>query len=184
MIRSKIQIENGETWDFFTKFGFIYLDADERTAPDEKEDAVSNYAEEAGEYRDGRTVDAPFDYTAKFLVEAPNKDLTNVNVKINDFNRAIREITQSSDVKRKKEIAFYNLLNRVKIVGTCSLVAVPTKFYHSNRYGELDFAEVELKIRVSDPRKCDFELDADPKMLLENGGRLVLESGGYLLFEC
>lgn len=161
MIKSRIQIEDGEVLDFYDAFGFIYMDADERTAPDEKEDAVSNYAEEAGEHRDGRTVDAPFDYTAKFLIEAPNKDLTNVNVKIGNFNRAIREQSPDSDVKRMKEIAFYNLLNRVKIVGTCGLISEPTKVYHSNRYGELDFAQVELKIRVSDPRKCDFELNTD-----------------------
>lgn len=161
MIESKIQIEGGETLDFYEAFGFIYMDADERTAPDEKEDAVSNYAEEAGEHRDGRTMDAPFDYTAKFLVEAPNKDLTNINVKINNFNRATRVRLPDSDIKQKKEIAFYNLLNRVKIVGTCEPIAVPTEVYHSNRYGDLDFAVVELKIRVSDPRKCDFELNTD-----------------------
>lgn len=161
MIESRIQIENGEIWDFYKKFRFIYMDADERTAPNEKEDAVSSYAEQAGENRDGRTVDAPFDYMVKFLVEAPNKDLTNVNVKVNDFNRAVREKLPDSDVKRKKEIAFYNLLNRVKIVGTCEPIAEPTEVYHSNRYGELDFAVVELKIRVSDPRKCDFELKTD-----------------------
>lgn len=161
MIRSKIQIEDGEVRDFYEAFGFIYMDADERTAPDEKEDAVSSYAEQPGENRDGRTVDAPFDYTAKFLVEAPNKDLTNVNVRVNDFNRAVREKLPDSDVKRKREIAFYNLLNRVKIVGVCEPIAEPTEVYHSNRYGALDFAVVDLKIRVSDPRKCDFELNTD-----------------------
>jgi len=161
MIKSLIQIDGGEVKDFYEEFGFIYMDADERTAPDEKDDAVSNYAEQAGENRDGRTVDAPFDYTAKFLVEAPNKDLTNVNVKVNNFNRAVRETIAGSDVKRKKEIAFYNQLNRVKIVGYPQPIAVPTECYHSNRYGELDFAVVELKIRVSAPHKCDFELNTD-----------------------
>lgn len=161
MIRSLIQIEDGEVRNFYDAFGFIYMDADERTAPDEKEDAVSSYAEQAGENRDSRTVDAAFDYKAKFLVEAPNKDLTNVNVKVNDFNRAVREKLPDCDVKRKREITFYNLLNRVKIVGTCEPVAEPTECYHSNRYGELDFAVVELKMRVSDPRKCDFELKTD-----------------------
>lgn len=161
MIRALIQIEDGAIEDSYDKWGFVYMDADERTAPDEKEDAVTSYIEEPGEHRDGRTVDAPFDYTAKFFVEAPNKDLTNVNAKINAFNRAIRETETGSDVKRKKEIAFYNLLNRVKIVGVPQLIAVPTKVYHSNRYGEMDFAEFDLKIRVNDPRKCDFELNTD-----------------------
>jgi len=161
MIRSLIKIDGGGAEDSYNRWGFIYMDADERTAPDEKEDAVSNYAEQAGENRDGRTVDASFDYKVKFLVEAPNKDFKNVNVKVNDFNRAVREKLHDSDVKRKKEIAFYNLLNRVKIVGYPEPIAQPTEFYHSNRYGELDFAVVELKIRVSDPRKCDFELNTD-----------------------
>lgn len=161
MIRSLIQIENGEVQDFFHTFGFIYIDADERTAAPEKEDAVTNYAEQAGENRDGRTVKAPFDYTAKFIIEAPNKDLTNVNVKINDFNRATREMMQGSDVIKKKEIAFYNLLNRVKIVGTCEPITEPKEVYHSNIHGELDYAEIELKIRVSNPYKCDFELNTD-----------------------
>lgn len=161
MIRSLIQIEGGEVKDFFEEFGFIYMDADERTAAPEKEDAVSSYAEQDGENRDGRTVKAPFDYTAKFLVEAPNKDLANVNVKINNFNRAVRETTADSDVVRKKEITFYNILNRVKIVGTCEPVAEPKKVHHSNKYGAMDFAVVELKIRASKPKKCDFELNTD-----------------------
>lgn len=161
MIRSLIQIENGVVRDFYDAFGFIYLDADERTAPDEKEDASTSYAEQTGENRDGRTVDAAFDYTASFLVEAPNKDTTNVNLKIKEFNQAIREQTSGSNIKRKREIAFYNLLNRVKIVGTCEPIAEPKSVYHSNRYGELDYAQIELKIRVSDPSKCDFALNTD-----------------------
>ncbi len=161
MIRVQIQIANGPIEDSYEKWGFIPMDADERTAPDEKEDAVTSYAEEPGEHRDGRTVDAPFDYTAKFLVEAPNKDLTNVNRKIAAFNADIREKEQDSDVKRKKEIALYHLLNRVKIVGYPEPIAVPEEAHHSNRLGGFDFAVFELKIRVSDPRKCDFELNTD-----------------------
>lgn len=167
MIRSLIQIEDGEVQDFYKAYGFVYLDADERTAPDEKEDAVSNYAEQAGENRDGRTVDAPFDYKAKFLIEAPNYDLTNVNVKVNDFNRAVREYIKDpntgkdTDVKRKKEITFYNLLNRAKVCGHPDVVAVPTECYNSTTKGVLEFAEVELRIRVTTPSKCDFELNTD-----------------------
>lgn len=169
LIPSKIQIEGGEVRNFYEAYGFIYMDADERTAPDEKEDAASSYAEESGEHRDGRTVYAPFDYTARFLVEAPNKDLANVNARINAFNRAIRERAEGSDVMRKREIAFYNLHNRVKIVGYPELIAVPTEVWHSGSYGATDYAEVELKIRVSDPTKCDFELFyGDGTNLLKN----------------
>lgn len=161
MIRSLIQIEDGEVQDFQEAFGFIYADADERFAPDEKADAVSSYVGEGGEHRDGRTTYAPFDYTATFIVEAPNKDLANVNTKINKFNRAVRNAFSFSGVLSRKEITFYNLLNRVKIVGTCDPIAVAEKCYRSNRHGELDCAMVKLNIRVSDPSKCDFELNTD-----------------------
>lgn len=160
MIRSQLQIEDGEIRDM-KYYGFIALDADERTAPDEKADAVSSYAEESGEHRDGRVVDAPFDYTAQFIVEAPNKDFTNVNAKISNFNTLIRERIGDSDVSRKKEVTFYHLLNRVKITGYPELISTPTKVWHSDVYGELDYAQVELKIRVSDPKKCDFNLKTD-----------------------
>lgn len=178
MIKSNIQIENDVVMDFYDAFGFIYVDADERTAPDEKQDAVSSYAEEAGEHRDGRTVYAPFDYTAKFIIEAPNKDLTNVNAKIKAFNDAIR--TDENGVLRKRKISFYNLLNRVKIVGYPGLISVPTKVYHSNAYGGLDFALVELKIRVSNPKECNFNLPTDNPM--QTGVQLNLTTDGTNIF--
>lgn len=173
MIESKIQIEDGAIQDMHTDFGFIYLDADERTAPDEKDDAVTSYADEPGEHRDGRTVYAPFDYSVTFLVEAPNRDLSNVNSRIAAFNDAIRETEPGSGIHRKREITFFNLHNRVKIVGYPDLIAVPKTVYHSKRYGELEFAEVELKIRVSHPEKCEFDL-----LLGENlsGGNLLYNS--------
>lgn len=161
MIKSLIQIENGNIVDFMKQYGFIYVDSDDRVAPDEKEDAVSSYPEESGEHRDGRVVYAPFDYTAKFIIEAPNKDLFNVNSKISTFNNAIRQTIPGSDVTRMREISFYNLLNRVKIVGYPALISTPIDVYRSNRIGELDYAVVELKIRVSDPTKCDFDLKTE-----------------------
>ena len=156
MIRSSIQIENGLIDDFYDAFGFIYLDADKRTAPDEKQDAVTSYAEEPREHRDGRTCYAPFDYTAKFLIEAPNLDLPNVNTKITAFNEAIREQIPGSELRRKKSITFYNYKERVKIVGYPELVAQPTELYRSPKLGMMEAAVVELKIRVDDPTKCDF----------------------------
>lgn len=176
MIPSNIQIEDGPVWDFQEAFGFIYLDADERTAPDEKEDAVTSYMGEAGEHRDGRTCDAPFDYTATFLIEAPNRNLDNVNAKIAAFNAAIRETQPDSDLKRKREITFYNLNNKVKIVGFPDIVAVPTEAYMSKVVGAMEYAKVDLKIRVSDPRKCDFCLPVDAPV--EKGVRISLASDG------
>lgn len=153
-----IQIENGPVVDFQTAFGFIYMDANERTAADEKECETESHAEEAGEHIDPRTVDAPFDYTAEFLIEATNQDLINVNAKIAAFNAAVREIVPDSDIKRKKEITFYNLYNRVKIVGYPELIAVPKDVFHARNIKYMDYARVELKIRVNDPKKCDFSM--------------------------
>lgn len=180
MIKSGIQIEDGPIMDFCEAFGFIYIDADERTAADEKEDAVSNYPEQAGEHRDGRTCLASFDYTATFIIEAPNKNLTNVNARIKAFNDAIRERIAGSDIRRKREITFFNPLNRVKIVGYPELIAEPKQVYHSNRYGELDWAKVELKIRVSDPKKCDFNLSLDEAP--EKGINVRLSTDGRRIY--
>lgn len=178
MIKSKIQIENGDVFDSYEQWGFIYIDADERTAPPEKEDAVTTYAGEPGEHRDGRTMDAPFDYKVAFIVAAPNKDLANVNSRIADFNAAVRG--EKDGVKVKKEISFYNLLNRVKITGYPEPISEPKKVIHLERFGELDYAQIELKIRVSDPRKCDFDLFVgDGANFIRNSKLLTLD--GWLV---
>lgn len=162
MINSRIQIEDGAIEDFFTKWGFLYLDADNRTAPDESKPAATSYAEEPGEHQDPRRVAAAFDYTAKFLIEAPNKNLQNVNSKIAFFNAAIRQPMPGTDVTKARQITFYNDDKHVKITGQPDLIAEPTEVYNSPRYGALDYAVVELKIRVTDPRKCDFNLSINP----------------------
>lgn len=158
MIRSSIEIDKVE-YDFYDAFGFIYLGADRRTAPDEKEDAVTNYAGEHGEHRDGRTCYAPFDYKAEFLIEAKCQNLDNVNTKIREFNSAIREQIPGSAVMRKKKIIFYNHDDRVRIVGVPQLISEPTELYHSPRLGAMECAKVELVIRVTDPDECDFCLE-------------------------
>ena len=160
MIKSKIKIEDGAIYDFYDKWGFKYLEGDKRLAPDEKGCESTSYAEEPGEHIDPRTVDAPFDSTARFLVEAPNRDLGNVNRKIAAFISAVRG-TAHGDVKYKKEISFYDLRNRVKITGYPEVIAVPTEVYRSRTIGQMDFAVVELTIHVADPRKCDFKLNLE-----------------------
>ncbi len=158
MIRTRIQIGDGTIEDFYSKWGFIYMDADERTEAPVKERAVSNYAEEAGEHTDPRTVQAPFDYTAKFLIEAPNKNLLNANAKIAAFNAALYSQQEGSDIRRYKTVTFYNDYNRVKIVGIPEPIAEPASFYRRQDGSQMDCAEVELKIRVGDPKQCDFNL--------------------------
>ena len=172
MIKSSIEID-GKLYDSYDEFGLIYVDADERTAPDEKADAVTSYAGEHGEHRDGRTAYAPFDYKVKFIVQAPNTDLSSINTVIKKFNDAIR--THSNGTLIKKPIAFYNQLNRVKIVGYPDLLAVPTQVYHSGSLGALDCAMVELNIRVSEPQKCNFAIGEMPMILeLTTDGENIL----------
>lgn len=157
-IRARLQIENGSIEDTCNKWGFIYIESDHRTAAPEKEREVTTYAEQEGENVDPRTVDAPFDYTVKFIVETPNTNLENANAKIKAFNDAIRTIGPLSKIKTCKTITFYNDYKRVKIVGIPEVIAEPTEFYRQLNGNVLDCVLIELKIHVSKPSLCDFSL--------------------------
>lgn len=172
MIDSRIRIADGLVKDFYSEFGFIYIDADERTeAPVKQRDATS-YAEQAGENLDTRTVPDAFDYTAKFLIECPNRNFENANALIDRFNKAIYEQQPDSDIRTYKEIAFFNLHNRVLIVGCPDPIAQPTEFYRRSDGSVADCVMVELKIRVSNPLKCDFNL-SDPFLRIGDETRRI-----------
>lgn len=156
MIRGRLQIGDGEILDTYKGWGFIYMDADERTEAPIKTRETTSYAEEAGEHIDPRTVQDAFDYTVKFLIECPNCNLENANAKIAAFNKALYSASYNSDIRTYKEVTFYNDYNRVKIVGLPEPIAQPTDFFRRQDGSALDCAQVELKIRVSDPSKCDF----------------------------
>ena len=160
MINSRIQIEDGAIEDFYTKWGFIYMSGDHRFAAPEKKRDTTSYIEEAGEHTDPRTVDDAFDYTAKFLIEAPNKNLVNANSKIKAWNDAIRERTAGSDIKRCKTVTFYDDYKRCKIVGIPEIIAeVDESDYYRRQNGDvMDCVVVELKIHVSNPNLCDFDM--------------------------
>ena len=156
MIRVRLQIGDGDILDTFEGWGFIYMDADERTEAPIKKREVSSYAEEAGERTDPRTVQDAFDYKVKFLIECPNRDLENANAKIAAFNKALYTTSYDSNIRTYKEIAFYNDYNRVRIIGLPEPIAQPTDFFRKQDGSALDCAQVELKIRVCDPSKCNF----------------------------
>lgn len=163
MIRVRIQIGDGGILDTFDGWGFIYMDADERTeAPIKKRETIS-YAEEAGEHTDPRTVQDAFDYKVKFLIECPNRNLENANAKIAAFNSALYTTSYNSDIRTYKEVTFYNDYNRVKIVGIPEPIAQPTDFFRKQDGSALDCAQVELKIRVENPSKCDFNMSVVEK---------------------
>lgn len=163
MIRTRLQIGDGEVLDTYTEYGLIYLDADERLAPPTKGFEKTAYAEEEGEHIDPKTVDDAFDYKAKFLVQAKNSDLENANVIIRDFNKRLYTQDEDSDVKTFHRIAFYNDYNRVKIVGYPQSISEATDFWRDKHGNVFDAVQVELTIRVTKPSLCNFALtDVNP----------------------
>lgn len=154
-IRVRIKIGDGAIEDTFTAHKLIYKESDNRTeAPIKKRDTTS-YAEQAGENTDPRTVQDAFDYKVRFIIDGQNTNLANVNAIIAAFNAKLYTQEANSDIRAYKEVTFYNDFKRVKIVGIPDPIAEPTKMSRSkNGY---DFAEVELVIHVSDPKKCNFE---------------------------
>ena len=163
MIRTAIQIEDGVSYDSYSKYGFIYKKSDRRFAPPEKKCDTSSYAEEAGEHIDNRTVYDAFDYSVEFIIECPNKNLVNANSKIAAFNEAIRKSKEKSDVKTIKEITLYDYYKRCKIVGYPNLISTVDEKSYFRRADDsaMDCVVVNLTIRVCDPNKCDFNLSLE-----------------------
>lgn len=153
MIRARIQIGKGEIYDAYDKYGFVYLDADERTAPDIQDYTTTKYVEDSVEFIDTRTIEVPFDYKVKFLVEAPNGNFKSVNNKIDDFNKLLFNRGQGGMLYAQK-VTLYNDLNRVKIVGYPKPVSEPTEVYHTGSYGGSDWIAFELTIHVANPKEC------------------------------
>lgn len=160
MIKTRIQIENGAIEDFYEKWGFVYFSGDRRFAAPEKKRDESSYIEQAGANVDPRTVDDEFDYSAKFLIEAPNKNLENANSKIRAWNEAVRERLSGSDIKRCKTVTFYDDYKRCKIVGIPEIIedANEDDYYRQQNGNVMDCVVVELKIHVSNPNLCNFDM--------------------------
>lgn len=156
MIQSRLQIADGDILNLYDGYKLIHMETDTRfEAPIKKRDTTS-YAEEAGEHTDPRTVQDAFDYKVTFIVEAPNKDLTNANAVIDEFNRKL--YTQDGEIRTYKEITFYNDFKRIKIVGLPEPIQKAKSLYRRQNGEVMDCAQVEWTIRVSDPTKCDFNL--------------------------
>lgn len=160
MIKARIKIGDGQIYDTYEKWGFIYLSSDNRTsAPEKALDEVS-YAGANGKSVDPRVVLDAFDYKVTFLIQTPNDDLQNANVKIKAFNDDIRtSIAGSNTIKKCKTITLYNDHKRVKIVGIPDLIAEPTEFYRCK--GVDDCVKIELVVHVYEPDKCSFSMATD-----------------------
>ena len=163
MIDVRLQMDGGAIQDVYKTYGFIYQSADHRLAPPTRGFEKTMYAEQAGENIDPRTVDDAFDYTVRFVVVAENKSLVNANAKIAAFNRLMYDYEKSvsgldTDVKRFKVFTFYNDYKRVKIVGYPEPIAEAQEFWR-DKFGNVhDAVQVELKIHVAEPNKCDFNI--------------------------
>lgn len=157
----QIQGESSPT-DTYDKWGFIYIESDNRTAAPEKKRETSTYAEQEGENVDPRTVDDVFDYKIKFLIECPNSDIDNANKRIKAFNDAIRSTDSVTGIKTCKRITLYNDYKRVKIVGIPEVIAEPKEFYRDRNGTVMDCVLFELTIHVDKPSECDFATLINP----------------------
>lgn len=181
MIGSRIQIGDGAIEDTFAAYKLIYMGSDHRTeAPIKKRD-VTTYVEQAGDNTDPRTVQDAFDYKVRFIIDGQNTYLSSVNAIVAAFNKKLYTQETGSDIRTYKEVTFYNDFKRVKIVGLPEPIAEPKEMKRS-RHG-YDFAEVEFIIHVTDPTKCEFNTGEVERLLLEEGGALLLENGQKILME-
>lgn len=156
MRKARIKIGDGQILDTFEGHKLIYFDADNRTeAPIKKRD-VTTYIEQAGENTDPRTVQDAFDYKVQFLIDAWDRNLDNVNAIVAAFNKKLYTQETDSDIRTYKTVELYNDAKRAKIVGIPEPIAEPKTL--SRTENGYDFAQVEFKIRVGDPAKCDFSL--------------------------
>ena len=155
MIRVRIKIGDGSVVDTQT-YGLVYLDSDKRVGPDMREFEKTAYPEEEGEHILPKKTDAPFDYKAKFFIQATS--LNSANDLIKTFNEALYTQEQGSDLKVFKQVEFYNDYKRHKIVGYASPIAEATDFWRDPKNQVNDIVIVELNIRVTKPSLCDFAL--------------------------
>ena len=160
MITSRIRIEGDSTiYDMYQKFGFIYKDSDTIFSPPEKKRDSTSYAEEHGEHSYNKTVYDAFDYNVSFVISTPNRNLLNANSKVKAFNDAIRSTSAVSDVLTCKTVEFYNDYKRCKIVGIPEVIETAKTFYRRSDGSVLDCAEVSLKIHVTAPLLCEFDMN-------------------------
>ena len=155
MITVRIKIGDGAITDT-QAYGLVYLDSDKRVGAPSKGFEATSYPEEEGEHIMPKTVDAAFDYKAKFFIQADS--LENANEKIAAFNSELYTQEQDSDVKTYKQVEFYNDYKRHKIVGYPSEIPDATDFWRDPDNQVNDVVVVEWNIRVTKPSLCDFSL--------------------------
>jgi hypothetical protein len=157
MIRARLQIADGEIKDTFDEYGLIYLDADKRTGAEIKDLEETTYAEQDGSNTDPHTTFGTFDFKVTFLISTPNRKMENANAKIAAFNKLLYDTEADSDLKVMKQVAFYDDLQGIKIVGYPKTISEPKTFYRDQRGRIRDCVSVEWTIQVKNPDLCEFE---------------------------
>lgn len=157
MLTARIKIGDGQVVDTQT-YGLVYLDSDKVVGAPTKGFESTQYPEEEGEHIMPKTVDAAFDYKAKFFIQATT--LQSANDRIAAFNALLYSQEQGSDTKTFKQVEFYNDYKRHKIVGYPQPIAEATEFWRDMQNQINDVVIVELNIRVTKPSLCDFALSS------------------------
>ena len=153
MLTAKIKIGDAQVVDTQT-YGLVYLDSDKVTGAPSKGFESTSYPEEEGEHIIPKTTDAAFDYKAKFFIQATS--LQNANAIITAFNNSLYTQESGSDVKTYKQVEFYNIYKRHKIVGYPSPIPEAESFWRDPKNVVTDVVVVEWNIRVNRPSLCDF----------------------------
>jgi len=157
MLTARIKIGDGQIVDTQT-YGLVYLDSDKVVGAPTKGFESTQYPEEEGEHTLAKTVDAAFDYKAKFFIQATS--LKDANQRIAEFNAMLFTQASGSDTKTFKQVEFYNDYKRHKIVGIPQPMAEATEFWRDMKNQVNDVVIVELNIRVTKPSLCDFALSS------------------------
>ena len=156
MIKSRIKIEDGEIFDFESLFGFIQVNSDNIFGAPVKPFEQTSYPEKAGVNILPLTVEDTFEYKVSFFISAKG-GLETANWKISGFNEVITSVEDG--LKKVKQITFYNDYKKVKIVGYPTPISKATEFWRDSSGRLHDVVCVELKIKVTDPTLCNFNLD-------------------------
>ena len=139
----------------------VYVSADRRFAAEVKDFDTTTYPEQEGENIIAKTVDAPFDYKVKFYVDVEARSnqgalLSNANAKIAAFNALLSTQDNTTKVRTFKQVEFYDLYKKVKIVGYPKPISEATDFWRDSSGKAHDVVVVEWTIRVVKPSLCSF----------------------------
>lgn len=142
----RITIQNGAVGiDIVENLGVFFLGCSNIFGAPLKKCATSSYVEESGEHSAGTAVKDAFDFTLRIGVSTQNATANSVIADINELiSRSGKLGEMTIELKDK----------RLKIVGYPESISEVKKFYRIK--GSEDFAEIEMKIRVTNPDLCDF----------------------------